>query len=50
MLFSYEVEKVFVIPEKEEDLYEASFCLIKQDDKVGNRDVNSTNIKYFFTF
>lgn len=35
MLFSYQMEKVFVIPDNEDDLYEAYFCLIKNNDKVG---------------
>lgn len=42
MLFSYEMEKVYVIPEKEDELYEAYFCLIKNNDKVWIfRDVKS---------
>ena len=48
MLFSYEMEKVYVIPENEDELYEAYFCLIKNNDKVWIfRDVKN---EYFLTF
>lgn len=48
MLFSYQMEKVFVIPDNEDDLYEAYFCLIKNNDKVGFfKGLSTSNIWFF---
>jgi hypothetical protein len=33
--FSYETVKVFVVPEREEDMYEAQYCFITTDKVSG---------------
>ncbi len=35
IMFSYETIKVYIIPEREEDMYEGLLCLVKNGSKVG---------------